>query len=167
MKALSLLLFFAFLLPVQTPQQSPATPAQREQNPPEQPAADTDTGAVPIISEATYRGWCSTRLESGPVVDEETFKKIQAGECFPLLRKLAVDFSKQSLIAYRVHGDCNVRGGIKIVRNDRLKKYTLSVTKYFGGCRAAGSFEGWVVIEKLRPDYAIESIERTVDEHYQ
>jgi hypothetical protein len=145
------------------PQKRAAVPAQPDQSPPEQAASAADDVVVPIIDETGYKGFCSTRLEPGPVVDEETFEKAKADQCFSFMKKLAVDFSKQSLIAFHVQTDCRGSGGIRIMRNDRLKKYTLWVTKYYGGCRAAGSYQGWVVIEKLRPDYAITSIERSVD----
>src|SRR5450432_4490118 len=140
MKLLILLLVAAFLLPVQTPPQNPATPARPEQNPPEQPAPAPIE--VKFIDEVGSKAWCSIRPEPGPVVDEATFKKIlEKEECASFLKKLTVDFSKQSLITYHVHGDCFVHGSIKILRDDTLKKYIFSVTKHYGGCRAAGSYQ--------------------------
>ena len=159
MKLLSVLLFCVLLIPALL--LNPALQASSQT-----PASGADEVAIPIIDEVHSKGWCSMRPEPGPVVDEETFKKVLAIECFSFLKKLKVDFNKQSLIHFDVRGDCFVRGAIKITRNDTRKKYTLSVTKFSGGCRAAGSFQGWVVIEKLRPDHAIESVEREKDEDY-
>jgi|SRR5450432_455009 len=147
MKPFALLLFCAVLLPAPTWQARP-------------PASPTDEVAIPIVDEAVSRVFCSPRWEPGPIVDQESFKKLREAECFSFLKKLDVDFSKHSLIAYRIRGDCMVHGSIKITRNDTLKKYTFVVTKYYGGCRAAGSSQGIVVIEKLRPDYAIENVEK-------
>jgi hypothetical protein len=131
--------------------------------PASQSAADPANIPVPILQEVGSKSWCSTPKDLGPVVDEETFKKTLAVECFSYLKQLHVDFSKQTLITYRVSGDCFVHGSIRITRNDAQKNYTLSVTKHYGGCRAVGTFAGWVLIEKLRPDYTLETVEHSVE----
>jgi hypothetical protein len=109
------------------------------------PVAGPDDVPVSIVNEVTSRRWCVAlrkASQTGPLIDEQTFKQAQSEECAPQLRQLKVDFAKQSLVSYGVRGDCFVRGWATITRNDRQKKYTLWVTRTFGGCRAAGSYEG-------------------------
>jgi hypothetical protein len=97
-------------------------------------------------------------LESGGVIDEKRFKEIRAMEKSGFLDRLAVDFTTQTLVVVGVSGDCFVRLSARITRDDEARKYLCRVQKIYGGCRAAGSFESWLVIEKLRPEYAIEFI---------
>lgn len=137
--------------------------------------APTETTEVelPIIDridsgqlDSGYCGWRSD--DSGPVIDEEAFRKLMKldsrtssrskGDRCAFLKRLKVDFSKHSLLNYRVNGDCFIRATAKVTRNDAHKKYSLWITRIYGGCRAAGSFEGWLVVDKLLSDYKVESV---------
>lgn len=115
---------------------------------------------VPIVQEAHSRSWCLVRLkEMGPVVSKEQFAEISSSDAAKncgFLKNLKIDFDKQSLLTYRVQGDCFVRATAKLTRNDELKKYTLRITKIWGGCRAAGAFQDWLVVDKLREGYTVE-----------
>ena len=123
---------------------------------------------VPVIKETGSRSWCTIRLkEHGPLINKEQFDQMMSSEAAkgcPFLANIKIDFEKESLLTYRVSGDCFVRANAKLTRNDELKKYTLRVTRTFGGCRAAGAFQGWMVFEKLRPDYKLETEQTTLDE---
>lgn len=112
-------------------------------------------------------GYCGSYSRSfGPVVTEEEFREILAPSPGKLasfdrdrctfLNRLKVDFSRHTLLTYRVNGDCFVRATAQVVRNDTSRRYLLRVTKRYGGCRAAGGFEAWLVIEKIRSDYEVE-----------
>ena len=102
----------------------------------------------------------------GPVVEEDEFRKLIApkitskatsvSDRCAFLKRLEVDFNQHTLLTYGVNGDCFVRAKARVIRNDSNKSYVLRITKIFGGCRAAGNFEGWLVIEKVPPDYKIE-----------
>ncbi len=126
---------------------------------------------IPIIDKANNRspgfGYCGYRGDGiGTVVEEATFRKLTANdseakptfgnERCAFLNRLKVDFSVHTLFTYAVGGDCFVRARAVITRNDEARKYVLRITKIFGGCRAAGTFEQWLVVEKIRPDYEVE-----------
>ena len=118
---------------------------------------------VPIIKKFGSGYFKCVRGEDA-VIDEEKFKKIIAGkECSYLERALKVDFTKQTLIAFHLGGDCFVSAAAKIFRNDETKKYKVRIKNIWGGCRAAGSFQGWMVIEKIPADYAVEFSKTRVD----
>ena len=114
-------------------------------------------------------GYCGRRSDdSSPVVNEGVFRELIAPDSrnasrsdrdrCAFLKRLKVDFSKHSLLNYRVNGDCFIRATAKITRSESVKKYTLWITRFNGGCRAAGSFEGWLVVDKLLPDYEVEAV---------
>lgn len=137
-------------------------------------AAETAEVEVPIIDKVDSRCWTRRLDDPGPVINEETFRELTTPESrnasrasydrCAFLKRLRVDFSKHSLLTYRVHGDCFIRATAKVTRNDTARKYTLRITRIYGGCRAAGSFESWLVIDKLRPDYKVESVTLERDE---
>jgi hypothetical protein len=92
------------------------------------------------------------KADLGGVYTEEEYKALRANkECaFP-----QVDLTKESMIGFGTSGDCHVRGEAKVFRNDKTKTYTIQINTIYGGCRAAGSYRGWIVIEKMRPDYQV------------
>lgn len=134
------------------------------------PSPSSDEIDVPAITQTGWRRWSSRFDPKGPVVDEETLRKfLEADDSDkdkrPMaLEDLKVDFSKQTLLTYEVRGDCFVHGRAKLMRNDTLKQYTMHVTKIWGGCRAAGQYRGWLIVDKLLPDYKILTTEVTVSE---
>jgi hypothetical protein len=97
------------------------------------------------------------------VIDEETFKKIIADKECTSNEPFKVDFTKQTLIGYHVHGDCFVSATARVFRRESEKKYQVRVKKIWGGCRAAGSYQDWLVIEKIPAGYAVEFTETRVD----
>ncbi|HWN10435.1 MAG TPA: hypothetical protein VNO50_14420 [Pyrinomonadaceae bacterium] len=109
-------------------------------------------------------GYCGTHSRGvGPVVSEETFRSLLQKspgafdkELCSFLSRLIVDFSRHSVLTYRVNGDCFVRARGQVFRNDSSRKYVLRITKKYGVCRAVGTVEEWIVTEKLRPDYEVE-----------
>jgi hypothetical protein len=53
------------------------------------------------------------------------------------------DFKTQTLIGYRVYGDCHVRASASVFRDDKAKKYEIRIRNIWGGCRAGGgTFHG-------------------------
>ncbi|HEV7394972.1 MAG TPA: hypothetical protein VGN86_00565 [Pyrinomonadaceae bacterium] len=134
------------------------------------PAQSAGEIEVPTINQTGWRRWTSRFDPKGPVVDEETFKKFletddsDKDKRHRAFEDLKIDFSKQTLLTFEVRGDCFVRGKANVTRNDTLKQYTMHVTTIFGGCRAAGQYRGWLVVEKFRPDYKIITTEFKIDE---
>jgi hypothetical protein len=136
-------------------------------------AQNTAEVEVPILDKVSSRCWTRALKDFGPVVDEATFLELTSDESphsarhdyerCGTLKRLKVDFSKQTLLRYRVSGDCFVRGRATVTRNDTTRTYTLNVTRIYGGCRAAGSFEGWLVVDKFLPDYKVETVVHEVD----
>lgn len=141
------------------------------------PSAQSIQVQVPILQQFDSRGAgfgrCGYSSKTvGPVVEEDEFRKLVApkitSKATPVsdrcafLKRLEVDFNQHTLLTYGVNGDCFVRAKARVIRNDSNKSYVLRITKIYGGCRAAGSFEGWLVIEKVPPDYkiAVELFER-------
>ncbi|MBC8028905.1 MAG: hypothetical protein H7Z16_02245 [Pyrinomonadaceae bacterium] len=135
--------------------------------------------AVPIIDKVDSghigSGYCGSHSDdASPVVNEDVFRKLiapdsrnssrSAKDRCAFLKRLKVDFSKHSLLNYRVNGDCFIRATAKVTRNEIVKKYTLWITRIYGGCRAAGTFEGWLVVDKLLPDYDVEAVVSERDE---
>ena len=124
-----------------------------------------DEVKVSILKQVGSRCFIRSLKAFGPVVDEKTFLELTAEESpegvhnrCGHLKDLKVDFNTQSLMTYRVSGDCFVRGNAYVTRNDATKTYTFHVTRIYGGCRAAGSYEGWLVVDKLLPDYRVEFV---------
>lgn len=135
-------------------------------------AQDKAEVEVTILNKISSRCW-TRALKEGPVVDEATFLELTSDESphsarhdydrCGTLKQLKVDFSKQTLLTYRVNGDCFVRATATVTRNDTTRTYTLNVARIYGGCRAAGSFEGWLVVDKFLPDYKVETKVHQVD----
>ena len=134
------------------------------------PASSTELAEVkiPLIHTVNSRkpgfGYCGTYSRTvGPVVSEDEFRDILQGrpdasdkDRCAFLSRLKVDFNQHTVLTYRVNGDCFVSARAQVFRNDSSRRYVLRITKRYGGCRAAGSFEEWLVIEKIRPDYEVE-----------
>jgi hypothetical protein len=117
---------------------------------------------VPIIKQFRSPSFRCIRTENA-VIDEETFKKIIADKECTSNEPFKVDFAGQTLIGYHVHGDCFVSATARVFRRESEKKYQVRVKKIWGGCRAAGSYQSWLVIEKIPAGYAVEFTETTVD----
>jgi hypothetical protein len=110
---------------------------------------------VPILKDLRDREHWSTRDANG-VIDEKTFKELLTKEENSFLKELEVNFSTQTLIAVTMMGDCHIQVSVNITRDDKAKKYFCYITEIYGGCRAAGFFQNWLVIEKMLPEYTIE-----------
>lgn len=108
--------------------------------------------------------YCTT--ESALMTKESFEKFISARQCTELKTMLNVDFEKESLIGFRARSDCHMQAAAKIFRNDAAKKYVVRVEIKYGGCRAAGNHQGWLVVEKLKPDFAVEFTETESDKIY-
>lgn len=113
---------------------------------------------VPVIEKFGGRSFgCRTGVEANALIDEKTFDQIisQKG-CENLGKLINVNFQIESLITYRVGGDCMVSADAKVFRSDAAKKYTVRIRNLWGGCRAGGSYQGWLVTEKIRAGYTVE-----------
>jgi Fe-S cluster assembly iron-binding protein IscA len=118
---------------------------------------------VPVIKKiGSSRFEC--RFREDAVIDEEKFEKIVADkQCSYLKDTLKVDFTKQTLIGFHIRGDCFVSAAAKVFRSDETKKYKVRIKNIRGGCRAGGSFQGWLIIEKIPAGFAVEFEETRVD----
>jgi hypothetical protein len=112
---------------------------------------------LPILKQLGIKGYLGHE-ESTLKIEEATFKELLTKKGNEALKQLDVNFSNQTLIAVTVYGDCFVRSSVSVTRDDKAKKYLCRVTKIYGGCRAAGQYQNWFVIEKLRPEYSLEFI---------
>lgn len=132
-----------------------------------QPRKTADEREVPIIKQIGLRNRSSLsfkcRLAGNEVIDEEKFKKIIADKACLSGEPLKVDFGKQTLIGYGVGGDCFVTATARVFRSESAKKYKVRIRNIWGGCRAAGSFQGWLVIEKIPAGYTVEFTETRAD----
>lgn len=114
---------------------------------------------VPVLKEIRSGNWECVQRENS-VVSKEDFRTILVDtRCKNLKKTLEVDFEKQTLISFSVRGDCFVSGNGKIFRSDAGKKYTVKISTRPGGCRAAGSYQRWLVIDKIPDDYKVEFVE--------
>lgn len=121
--------------------------------------------AVQILRETGKRDfYCTT--DNGVMTKERFEKLIVEKQCSDLKIRLNVDFEKESLITFRAARDCYMQASAKVFRNDEAKKYIVKVDVKDGGCRAAGNYQGWLVVEKLKPDYTVEFTERDVKKIY-
>lgn len=116
---------------------------------------------VPVIQQIGSKSYGCYR-ENG-IIDEEKHKTIADKNCSELYKLLKIDFAKHTLIGYGAGGDCFLRVKAAVFRSDESKKYTVRIKNYWGGCRAGGSFQGWLVIEKIPPGYTIDFVETKVD----
>ncbi len=97
------------------------------------------------------------------IVDEQTLNEIIKDEKCSYTKLLNVDFAKHSLISYKVGGDCFIKADAKVFRNDETKIYKVVINNYWGRCRAGGSFQCWLVIDKIPSDFQVEFEERLID----
>lgn len=103
-------------------------------------------------------------LRDDGIYDEEKLKPLLARpKCAEMIRALRVDHKTQTLIGYSAHGDCKMRLHTKIFRSDTDKKYLLVINNIYGGCRAGGSRDGWMVIDKIPEGYGLNIREVQVD----
>ncbi len=158
-----LLFYFSFILSVsaQTGKLDQYVKAEMQKRPSlmaqGQEQTDKET-EVTIIKKLNAKGRFGS-LERKALIDEESFKELLTYPDNSFLKQLDVDFSKHTLIVVTVQGDCFVRASVKITRDEDAKKYLCRVTKRYGGCRAAGTFQSWILIEKISPEYSIEFLQ--------
>lgn len=118
---------------------------------------------VPIVQQIGSKDFRCYPLENR-IVYKELFEKIKEKEECSYLDLLKIDFSKHTLISYRVGGDCFMTVTTDVFRDDEAKTYTVQINNYWGRCRAGGRFEGWLVIEKIPTDYKIDFKENLLDD---
>ena len=122
---------------------------------PDKTTAEEKDIEVPIIRRIGSR-YFRCYFEKG-IYDETKFKKLLTAErCQYADEFLKTNFNAQTLIGYSVGGDCFMRASAKVYRNDHQKKYKVEITNYWGRCRAGGSYEDWLTIEKIPADYKLE-----------
>lgn len=103
-------------------------------------------------------------LRDDGVYDEEKLKPLLVrSSCAESIRALKVDHKTQTLIGYSARGDCHMRLRAKIFRSDTDKKYLLVINNIYGGCRAGGSRDAWMVIDKIPEGYELNIREVLVD----
>lgn len=124
----------------------------------------TDT-LVPIIKQTgSLRFQCLKK----PEVFHYPYYLEQAVEgnetCVNPFDLLQVDLEKQTLIGYRVSGDCHVRARAEVFRDDAAKTVRVKIIKKGGECRAVGHFQGWTIVGKIPNDYKAEFTETNAAE---
>ena len=102
-------------------------------------------------------------IESGSYDEAKLMPLLARKECAESIKALNVDFARHTLIAFSARGDCHMQVATKVFRSDTEKKYLLIINSIYGGCRAAGSREGWIVIDKMPSGYTLEVKEVLVD----
>lgn len=103
-------------------------------------------------------------IRSDGIYDEEKLKPLLANpKCAEHLRGLDIDHKTQTLIRYSARGDCHMHLRTKIFRSDKDKTYLLVINNIYGGCRAGGSREEWMVIDKIPEGYGLNIREVRVD----
>lgn len=70
--------------------------------------------------------------------------------------KPGADLSKESLLSYRVGGDCHMRLLIDVLVDRAAGKYLVEIVNIWGGCRAGGRRAGWLVIDKVPENFSVE-----------
>jgi hypothetical protein len=119
-----------------------------------QTSQQSDEAEVSVIQSVGQNRY-GCYMETG-IVDEAALKKLgEDKDCASLAKSLKVDFAKHTLISYHTNGDCFLRATAKVFRSKAAKKYTVRIKNIWGGCRAAGSFQGWLVIEKIPSGYTL------------
>lgn len=122
-------------------------------------SAETDIKITQKLNIRRHGHWGNR--EASSVIDEQTFKDLLTQKENAALQYLKIDFSTQTLFVVTVRGDCFVRSSVTLTRDDAAKKYLCRVTKIYGGCRAAGTMQSWIVIDKIPPEYRLEFIAMT------
>lgn len=122
--------------------------------------------AVPVIKQA---GSLKFRCLDKPGVFSESYylqtAVIGDPTCINPVDLLRVDFGTQTLIGYRVSGDCHIRARAEVFRNDAAQTYRVNVVRKSGECRAVGHFQGWAVVDKLLKDYKVEFSESKIEDY--
>lgn len=125
-----------------------------------QPVEDEE---IKIYRTASSRLWSCYRLEN-KVYDEQKFNELLKNKECSHFKELKIDFTKQTLIGFKVQGDCFVHGIARVFRLEQTKTYQVRVKNIWGGCRAAGAYSSWLVIDKIPDDYKVEFSETRVDD---
>lgn len=120
---------------------------------------------VPILEGYGSRYFRCFAAKQG-VYDEESFKRLTADkDCASGFGDLKPDFKTETVIGIVAHGDCFINANASVFRNDTEKIYKVRVRKFWGGCRAGGSFRGLFTIEKIRPEYKVEFSETRAEKY--
>ncbi len=108
---------------------------------------------IPIVQRSSSKYFnCYSKNK---VLNEQEFKEILKNKKCSLAGLLKVDFTKHTLISYRVGGDCHMQADADVFRIDKTKLYKVILNNYWGRCRAGGSVDGFVVIDKIPTDYKV------------
>ncbi len=124
-----------------------------------------DETEVPVLRRTGSR--YSRCYTENTVYTEESFNKLVAGskDCSDLPSLLKPDFKKQTLIGFHLGGDCFMRAAAKVVRSDKEKIFTVRIKNIWGGCRAGGSFNGWLLVDKIPADYRVRFSKTRVEKY--
>jgi hypothetical protein len=119
------------------------------------PAASSDEAEVKILRGVITQNFRCSRAGEMAYTAEGLQKLLESDKECREPAELKVDFAKESLIGYEINGDCQVRAIASLRRSDKTKTYTVAVKIISGGCRAVGNYFGWLVVDKLAPDYKV------------
>jgi len=113
---------------------------------------------------AGYVGRAACLFREDGIYDEEKLRKLRDNpRCADEVKALNVDLSKHTLISYSARSDCHMRLRVKAFRSDTEKKYLVILNNIYGGCRAGGSREGWLILDKMPEGFTLEMKEVKVD----
>jgi hypothetical protein len=124
------------------------------------PVRDTN---LPFDSGGHSHSACFLRADDG-IYDEAKLKPLlEKPECAEEIKALKVDFARHTLVAWSAHSDCHMGAATKVFRSDTDKKYLVITNIIYGGCRASGSRQGWIVLDKIPAGYTLEMKEVRID----
>jgi hypothetical protein len=129
------------------------------------------TEVTPVLARPDQFGFTHSvegcDLRENGIYDEAKLKPLlRRKECAEWVKTLNVDFVRHTLVAYSAAGDCHMQVVTKVFRSEREKKYLVIINHIYGGCRAAGWRQGWIVLEKIPADYTLEIKEVRIDRNY-
>lgn len=80
------------------------------------------------------------------------------------VRGVKAAFSHETLFHWSAESDCHMLVITKVFRADSEKRYHIILNNIYGGCRAGGWRDGFLVFEKL-PGYAVDFAEVQVERY--
>ncbi len=95
------------------------------------------------------------------VIDNDSLFNFWSSSCDWKFEK--PDFNEHIILGQTYYGDCHMIIYPQVIKNDADKTYTLRTKSKYGGCRAGGSRELWIIIQKPEDQYLIKFEEVAVD----
>lgn len=98
--------------------------------------------------------------------DAERLAALQQKPNCEKTRDIAVDFSREMLVHWSAASDCHMRVWVKVFRVDAEKQFRIILNNIYGGCRAGGWRNGFLVFEKPPQGWTVNFTEVDVDHQW-